>query len=56
MAQDIQRGKRTEIDSLNGYVVRRAIELGLAAPANQTLHALIKLMEDRLMEDRQPAG
>ena len=51
MAQDIQRGKRTEIDSLNGYVVRRAIELGLAAPANQTLHALIKLMEDR-----QPAG
>ena len=51
MAQDIQRGKRTEIDSLNGYVVRRATELGLAAPANQTLHALIKLMEDR-----QPAG
>jgi 2-dehydropantoate 2-reductase len=45
MAQDISRGKRTEIDSLNGYVVRRAIELGLAAPVNQTLDALVKLME-----------
>ena len=45
-AQDIERGKRTEIDSLNGYVARRAAELGVPAPVNQTLHALVKLLEE----------
>jgi 2-dehydropantoate 2-reductase len=44
-AQDIARGNRTEIDSLNGYIVRRGAELGVPAPANQTLHALVKLLE-----------
>lgn len=44
-AQDIARGKLTEIDSLNGYVVRRAAELGIHTPVNQTLHALVKLLE-----------
>lgn len=46
-AQDLSRGKRTEIDHLNGYVVRRGAELGVAAPVNRTLHALVKLMEKR---------
>jgi 2-dehydropantoate 2-reductase len=46
MAQDLARGKRTEIDSLNGYLVRRGAELGIATPVNQTLHALVKLLED----------
>lgn len=45
-AQDIQRGKRTEIDSLNGYVARRGGELGVPTPVNQTLHALVKLLEE----------
>ncbi len=45
-AQDIVRGKRTEIDSLNGYVARRGAELGIATPVNQTLHALVKLLEE----------
>src|SRR5262249_46209642 len=44
-AQDIARGRRTEIDSLNGYVVRRAAELGVKVPVNQTLHALVKVLE-----------
>jgi 2-dehydropantoate 2-reductase len=44
-AQDVLRGKRTEIDSLNGYVARRAVELGVPAPINATLHALVKLRE-----------
>ena len=46
MAQDLARGKRTEIDSLNGYLVRRGAELGVATPVNQTLHALVKLLEE----------
>src|SRR5258706_13394171 len=45
-AQDLARGKRTEIDSLNGYVARRASQLGIAAPVNQILYALVKLRED----------
>jgi len=44
-AQDIARGSRTEIDSLNGYIVRRGAELGVPTPANETLHALVKLLE-----------
>lgn len=45
-AQDIARGKRTEIDSLNGYLVRRGHELGVPTPVNHTLYALIKLLEE----------
>jgi 2-dehydropantoate 2-reductase len=44
-AQDIARGKPTEIDSLNGYVVRKGAELGVPAPVNQTLHSIVKLLE-----------
>jgi 2-dehydropantoate 2-reductase len=44
-AQDLARGKPTEIDHLNGFVARRGRELGVATPVNQTLHALVKLVE-----------
>ena len=44
-AQDLARGKPTEIDSLNGYVARCGAELGVPAPVNSTLHALVKLLE-----------
>jgi 2-dehydropantoate 2-reductase len=44
-AQDIARGKPTEIGSLNGYVVRRGAELGIATPVNATLQALVGLLE-----------
>jgi 2-dehydropantoate 2-reductase len=44
-AQDMARGKPSEIDHLNGYVARRGAELGIATPVNQTLHALVKLVE-----------
>jgi 2-dehydropantoate 2-reductase len=54
-AQDLARGKRTEIDSLNGYVVRRGKELGIATPANLTLFALVKLLEEKLV-DQRPAS
>jgi 2-dehydropantoate 2-reductase len=46
--QDIARGKRTEIDSLNGYVARLGTELGVPTPVNRTLHALVKLLEPDL--------
>ncbi|KAF7963609.1 2-dehydropantoate 2-reductase [Cupriavidus sp. UYMU48A] len=50
-AQDLARGKRSEIDHLNGLIVRRGDALGIAVPANRLLHALV-----RLIEDKQQAG
>jgi 2-dehydropantoate 2-reductase len=44
-AQDMARGKRTEIDALNGYVAKLAEQLGIPTPVNQTLYALVKLQE-----------
>jgi 2-dehydropantoate 2-reductase len=44
-AQDVLRGKPTEIDSLNGYVAARGATLGIDTPVNRTLHALVKLRE-----------
>jgi 2-dehydropantoate 2-reductase len=55
-AQDLARGKRTEIDSLNGFVVRRGKELGIAAPASFTLFALVKLLEDRAAEQQRASA
>ena len=46
-AQDLARGKRSEIDFLNGLVVRRGDALGIATPANRVLWALVKLMEGK---------
>jgi len=44
-AQDIARGRQTEVDSLNGFIVKRGAELGIATPVNQALTALLKLIE-----------
>jgi 2-dehydropantoate 2-reductase len=49
-AQDIIRGKCTEIDSLNGYISRRGAELGISTPINDALYALVKLLEKRQSE------
>ena len=40
------RNTQTEIDALNGYVVRRGAELGIPTPVNQALHALVKVLEE----------
>ena len=45
MLQDVERGKRTEIDFINGAIVRKAEELGLEAPYNRALMLLIKSLE-----------
>jgi len=46
-AQDMLRNKRTEIDSLNGYISRRGVALGVATPVNHALFTLVKLAESR---------
>lgn len=47
MWHDLQKAHPTEIDFLNGAVVRRAAELGLAAPANQLVAAQIHVLSQR---------
>jgi 2-dehydropantoate 2-reductase len=44
-AQDMMRGKRTEIESLNGFVARKGRELGVPTPLNHALYTLVKLAE-----------
>src|SRR5208282_4573040 len=44
-AQDMARGKHTEIDSLNGFIARLGAELGVATPVNHALYTLVKLQE-----------
>jgi 2-dehydropantoate 2-reductase len=44
-AQDVLRGKPTEIDALNGFVAARGAALGVDVPINRTLFALVKLRE-----------
>ena len=44
-AQDLRRGKPTEIDHLNGFLVRRGEALGVPVPANRVLHTLVRLAE-----------
>ena len=46
-AQDLARGKHTEIDYLNGFIVRRGQALGIATPANRVMWALVKLLESK---------
>lgn len=42
MLQDVEAGRRTEIDVINGAVVRAADEVGVAVPINRALMQLIK--------------
>jgi 2-dehydropantoate 2-reductase len=44
-AQDMARCKPSEIDHLNGFIVRRGQALGVPTPVNQALFALVKLVE-----------
>ena len=45
-AQDLARGKTSEIDHLNGYVVQTAEKLGIKAPVNRALLVMVKLLEE----------
>jgi len=46
MFDDWKAGRRTEIEYLNGYLVRQGLVLGVPTPVNATLYALIKAMTE----------
>jgi 2-dehydropantoate 2-reductase len=44
-AHDVARGRTSEIDHLNGYVLRRAAQHGIPVPVNRAILALVQLLE-----------
>jgi len=44
-AQDLARGRPTEIEHLNGYVARRGAALGVPTPVNRALRVLVRMAE-----------
>ena len=45
MLQDIKRGKKTEIDALNGAIVKMGMEMGLDLPHNRIVTQFVKASE-----------
>jgi len=42
MLQDVLKGRMTEIDSINGYIIRRAKKHKIEVPVNEALYELVK--------------
>jgi 2-dehydropantoate 2-reductase len=45
MLQDLERGRRTEIDAINGAIARMGEERGIACPVNRLLTRMVKAAE-----------
>jgi 2-dehydropantoate 2-reductase len=45
MLRDLERGKRLEIDALNGAVSRFGHQLSVPTPANDFIYATLKLQD-----------
>jgi 2-dehydropantoate 2-reductase len=45
MGQDMVKGRRTEIEFLNGFVAKKGDEIGIATPANVVLTDIVKRVE-----------
>ncbi len=50
MGQDMVKGRRTEIEQLNGYIVERAKEVDMPVPANVALTDIVKRVERRELQ------
>ena len=47
-AQDLAKGKMTEMNFLNGYIVELGKRYGVPTPYNESVHALVKMMESKI--------
>ena len=48
MLQDVEQGIATEIDYINGALLRRALGKGLYAPYNDSVYLLVKALEEEM--------
>jgi 2-dehydropantoate 2-reductase len=49
-AQDLSKGKKTEIDYLNGYIVELGRQYGVPTPFNQSVYAMVKMLENKIVQ------
>jgi 2-dehydropantoate 2-reductase len=49
MLQDIRAGRKTEIEAINGAVVREAALLGIAVPTTLSLYRLVRMQEQNIL-------
>jgi 2-dehydropantoate 2-reductase len=54
MLQDIEAGRKTEVEVFAGKVVSMGLEYGVSTPVNQTILHIIKEMENRALSARLP--
>jgi 2-dehydropantoate 2-reductase len=47
MLQDLERGRKTEIDAINGSIVREGKRLGVPTPVNEVMMMLVKIQEEK---------
>ena len=45
MAQDVLKGRRTEIEFINGYIAAKGAEIGVPAPTNARITEIVKKVE-----------
>ncbi len=56
MLQDVEAGRRTEIDTLNLAVVEVGEKYGVDTPLNWTIGSLVRTMERKMLRDRRNGG
>ncbi|KAB2330482.1 2-dehydropantoate 2-reductase [Cytobacillus depressus] len=52
MAQDIVKKKKTEIEAINGAIIREAEKCKISVPYNQSVYSMIKMIEDNYMPNQ----
>jgi 2-dehydropantoate 2-reductase len=51
MLQDVLSGRPTEIDAINGAIVREAEKVGIPTPVNRVLWHLVKGLDSQIRRD-----
>jgi len=45
MLQSVERGRRTEVETVHGFVVREGERLGVPVPASRLFYGLLKAVD-----------
>ncbi|TAK82011.1 MAG: 2-dehydropantoate 2-reductase [Betaproteobacteria bacterium] len=53
MLIDVKQGRQTEIECLNGAIIREAAKFGIPTPFNRTLYSLIRIIESKAIRAAQ---
>ena len=56
MLQDLQAGKKTEIDAITGEVIRLAKQYGIETPSSEAVYALVKALESKCLDQGGEMG